>query len=578
MTDNTDSSDTAQSYQLNRRNLLRAGGATAGVAAAGGIPSLSDEIDQPVGSADAVDPGQYIIASSAGIVGLAALGVSSYLTDDGDLDAEDVEDTASRQSVYNAAESAILAQRSAVKTVVNDLGVGVNGSGDVGWINQQSNAHRQQLIEHSTAETALAWDEGKSLSEAQLRGKNAARAVSVTAEISLVNLWNDFAAAVSKSIKRDITTESSTRYRMMEFEYETTPSPTSTNYTDETGVESIVDVEVGSGWSYGTPTALLSIDYESSLPTPSEYLPPEDQPESYTIFAIPILEYGGSERLVCPRTTLDPDPDTVGTWQWAEDYSSDTPQTGSPGLIGSHYQLTVSYDSSSVNFDLNWFQAGLDAIQSMRSNIIGSTLDSYTETVYNALESGDISVQDVVSGRQLYKDLQPGEDVSLQSVTLASAGATGAIDQSITVSTGQRTVSGIPFVEAASQIDLSAGTTLAAGDYDRLHLIQDDGSRETISDTQITIDSVNGDESGDQTISFDPPADIGDPTGITEEEVRQIVKEDQQRYDKLKNQIEELESDGGGGDSPLGIGGLGSGDNGILIAGGALVAAYLLGR
>jgi hypothetical protein len=578
-----------QQYRLDRRDLLRGAGATAGVAAAGGIPAATS-IDQPIGEAEAIAP---LVAAGAGVA-IGAIGVNAYYHDFAKNKAEAVSETADKQEIYSVSESVFNVAQPAIRSVGQQVGVRQTDSG-VEWTVTDQNNHRQQILSHSKAVAALEWAAGSTKGQVVNRAKDAARGVSVASEISIVNAHNELVNSLSKVIKR------SQKYGLfggplngpqITFGGDTNSyQPAAVGWVSDT-VDSVVSAEEGDilgvnevrgRWGDGgsfswsaqpEPTLIGSVDYQQYLPSnPETYLTDSETPDNFKLY----LPSFGAGSVVTPYAdTQVSHPERV----WVESAAMDaqggyvdprypTTSKSITGEITTQYQPdSGDMQSSSINY--RWFSEGLRAVRTMRSNVIGS-LDSYIETVYDALDNGQIQVKDVVSARQLYQIVEPREDVSTQAIYLSAIGADGSVGDKVTIQIGQREVTGSLFVSSQQQLDVSAGSTIAAADYDIAYMIADDGSRDSWRDVDIDVNAVNGAEDSDKTLDYDP---VKQPTttSVSESEIRETVKQDQQRYEELQSEIEDLEG------GPLGIGGLGSGGNGLLLLVGGGLAAYLLGR
>ncbi|OYR72353.1 hypothetical protein [Halorubrum ezzemoulense] len=560
-----DDADDTHSLATTRRGLMRATAAGAGATAAGaGIPAVTD-IDPAIGRGRAIAPAIPILA--AGAVGVAAAGAALYLREDGDeVEAEDVSAEADRQMIYSAAESAIIAQKSAIRKYAAEVGVGKSDTDQVVWVNQQSNSHRSQMIEHATAEAALAWDDGLSRSQAQLAARNAARSVSVSSEVSLVSLHNSLVGALSKSLLRaqqrppddPVLTIDGNRPVAIDLSNERQNlAKTAAGWGEYPDYGTFVQWS-GADWKFSSqPGVVKSRSYLQDIPEPSEYLSGSDIQESYPVF------------VAASRSgILSPFNSESVSHMAADEHDTLTKASTS----GAATTIRASHDGNSAELNMRWITESMRAIHEMRTDVV-SNMDEFSGKVYDSLQSGEITVSDVVSGRQLYQDLQPSEEVSRRSVTLAAAGADGAIDRTVTIAVGNRTLTGALFVEG-DPLEVTPGQTLSGGDYERIHLITDAGRRETWTDADITIEAIDGSDSG--SLEFDPARHLSaDANAVTGEEIRKVVKKDQERYQQLKEQIEQLEAQQ---QSPLtGLVGAGGDNRGLIVGGAAALLAFLLG-
>jgi hypothetical protein len=238
--------------------------------------------------------------------------------------------------------------------------------------------------------------------------------------------------------------------------------------------------------------------------------------------------------------------------------------------------LIATYESSTTRIQTWRYREILRAIYQIRSTQL-SNIDASIDNLKTELDSGNVQPEDFISAEDLYREFDAPGDLTRQAVELLAEGVYDYYGSDVTVSFGESSYTGVMFVDVTSDITVSAGDTIAAADHNggQILISDDDADNSQVSipsDVDITIDSISGDQ--DSIEYIDRQRYVNDGTDV--EDLRDQIQTQNERYQALRERIEELEDDGplGGGGGIDGI----LGDNGLLLAGGALVAAYLLGR
>jgi hypothetical protein len=152
-----------------------------------------------------------------------------------------------------------------------------------------------------------------------------------------------------------------------------------------------------------------------------------------------------------------------------------------------------------------------------------------------------------------------------------AAGVYDVSDSTVTISFGGDRYEGTLFVEIPSDVTVAAGETISASEHEGGYILTESGQVRIPGSADISIESIadGGSATWERRESYAP-----DGSDLTD--INSRLEKNQQRYQDVQTQVKDLGNDGplGGGG---GIDGL-LGDNGILIVGGAAVAAYLLGR
>lgn len=601
--DNTnDSSDTGQTYQLSRRDLIRACGAAAGVGAAGGIPAATG-IEYPVGDADA-------LAVSTAVVGAAVLGLGTGFVGgiavsemlDGGSDQELVEDTQddvenkNNYDVVSAAGIAKNIERHAEKTGLTEADPLLDGGAvwDDGYRkwelskpNDNPTAHT--MMENGTAAVAETFQKGESKATAESNFRTEVDKIATTSLWSIIGSWNSFVRSIIPAWISDSGNEYGNIYHSTftthesQYDYRdpgqngtaTTgnPIPSSITEVEPVGLESfnkLRSIDVSGDWC---PVHLR--DISPYLPVSPSELDSNKVPDS----GFKVLELGTawvitgndkSHQIISPYHVGTSDL-TKNTGYFRDRYGAyETTYKWIPPL-----EMEVRYPptSDTERIPLYAYGRAVDAVNQIHDNIIGNSA-TVVDNIYSGLQNGSLDQSDILSSRQLYQQYDQAGNFSRAAVTLMSYGnfdvPKGAVDTTVTVNGSKFT--GLLFVDvpSGSTVNLSEGDILSAAEYNEARLLpsNSDKNQQVFSDSDITIKSINGSDA----LDYSSRDRIG-PSGVDSSEIESDLKNLQERNEDLNKKIEELESEG-----PLGGGGRGSSlpSNPLILGGIGLGALYVI--
>lgn len=569
--------------QLSRRSVLRRGTAlTIGAGAAGAGASTINL--GPVGRSQAIAPAAIPIAwagAKAATMGLAIAGTAHVLLGDNSelkLDPTEVATDATDLTIYEAVESASLAAQGGLDYIGKEVGVMPDGSTDY-----QDNDLAHTSVEHMVGTAARAWDNGALVGEATAESRKAARLVTISSEWSIINLWNDWVGSVASAIKAQYSQHGKSN------------SPLGFGDSEKDQIDAQPISEIGDP-DYIEPVItddsdnaiVIARDLSEQMPLQFEDVPEEERPAGgYKILEIVVNNHPDYNQ--APKV-LTPHPNTTGL---------DGTKTD---------QAKVDHDGLSTTFDVSKIQSLLQAVSSIRDNIEGS-LDDTVGNVYQGLESGDITVQDVMSGRMMYQQYEPPEGSTRSAIELAATGRysppdyqdrntrfSGEVDaggsytnstedggytynppngtetdlppitdvNQITVAVGPEDdptdiYTGVVFLDADSAQSLGSGDVLQPDDYNEFAIINDaiDGGQETVTDQRIEVLAVPDTRTDEEREAGEPAnVEYGETKKYVAstpntEEIATRVKQSEEQYDKLTNAIEALESSGGAGGNLL---------------------------
>jgi hypothetical protein len=500
------------------------------------------------------------------------IGLSNRITDyffgDGSNEAEEVEDTANSLNIYQTFETAMLSQRSAIVNQGEEVGVD-NGSEPsslgANLTHPADNGVAHSITEHSYARASQEWDAGASLSECQQAAREAARIVSVQAEWNTIALWNDWVQGslnaldahfrqfghseevleIVNSRPGDAIAPASSNHH---YQYSATP-----DNDDSLGIIGYRDL------SNSLPLDPANLEEGPDKWVVLELMVPNDDPDEFSYVVSP---YTGISTPDSQLSMSSPHHD-------ASNYSA-----GTEPFSYSAETISVSNSGATISIETWRIQELLYAHRKIRSNIIND-LDADIETVYNGLESGQISIDDVLSGRQLYQQYEPPKGMSRTVVELISMGHLSAPDDLVArveATIDGQTLIGVLLIELSDGVNsltISEGDTISAADYTEAYLVPEEQSAPvTTTGTDIQISKVYND-SGEITYEARERFSASSPD---QSKIDDRLKQNREQMNELEEMIQGLEAGGGGG---------GSGDIGIEELAAAVgvggILAFLLG-
>jgi len=559
----TETDDTAKPYQLTRRGLIRGAAATGTIAATGAVGQRYPAIN-PVGRAQAVVP---LVPIAAGLaVGFLGYALYDTLTE-GDVDTTDVTDAITARDAYNAFETVMIAQESAISQHGDYLGVDNStqpSSLGANLVEPTDNALAHGLVETALAKAAQEWQAGSALGTAQVEALQAMRVQSVSSEYNVVSTWNDAMLAILPTLIQhenagldviDLDKNSSG--------YELLPA-SSTNH-DPVGADQLVSDYAGEG-----EAMIGRRDISNTFPVSIDDIPEEERPQhGFSVFE-PFTRYGGYDNNLL--TPYDGVASISGEWTNSSRLGEDN-DTRSFG-IKIHHATT----DRTLKFPTWKFQELLYAVREIRRQI-EADLDQAVEKVYNGLSTGTIDVADVTSGRQMYQLYEPTSNDSRLAIELQSLGNLddpGGTQVRIAVDGVEH--AGYLYVDVDGEIvatddpESENGVyTIAAADYTSAQLLKPGTARPIYFDGSSDIDILE--IYGADSLTYAPRTRLG-PQGVDSAEVEQYLDENQERYQDLVETVEELEAQ----NSPFGLGTGGDLQNYGIVAGIAAIAALLFGR
>lgn len=568
MTDNNDSNDTEQNYQLTRRNLLRAGGAAAGTAAAVGSPSLIDDDYVPVGRAQAIAP---VVAIGVGIAGLGVVRAG--------LDrAEQFEEA---RAVYSQTRTGIDSIDNAITNEAARLGVDFE-SGDPAnnyIVDENQNELVNNTVESYYSEAAAAFDEGETLVEAQRRARQTARQILTSAEWQVVTLWNGFCESLIDAFDSS--------YSADEFDY--------WDWNNHVYYADIPGFGTGDTKLAPIPWSTTGDIYKEHIATPTQYngsedhgffgirpfidetplevsqLPDSDFPgDRDEIEVLEMLWGGDSVNIpVSPYLGVDFDEglETSLDWTTLDIVSDDLPDD--PSLSAdpdAKFKAKHPDTDDETQIQFYKFRAMIEAARSHYERI-DQNIDSNVADIYDSMESEETELSDYTSLRDVARDSDISDETTAGQLAAVSSGQSPPSDMTtatITIDGGSEQTGTLYLDISSDTLSLSEGQTVAPSDHNGGYFIVDDGSTTALSGSEeIEIVSIDG---SDQ-LSYEKRKYYG-ADGVDRADIKQVLERNQKLYEETKSGL--------GG--PLGLGGIGGGSNGLLILGGVGIGAYLLGR
>lgn len=601
MTQETDADvDRSTDTKVSRRDLLRAGGATAGVVAAGGIPTATG-IEQPVGDADAlaVTTG---VALAAGLTGLGvgfAGGAAVEEMFGTSVDTAEVEADARKQQNYNVVTSS-------GQTLVSQVTDHKESAGLIEKNTTKTDPNRYQLekpndnpvahtaTEHGTSAVVEAYKKGKPQSEAVKDYQNAVDVVATTSMWSVIGSWNNFVRGVASAVildagngwglinhpkydrDGDVITGGGNDSRTGFYGVSTANG---VPIGQKTYLKAVGGTSISGGWS---PIQVRNItDY---LPASPDIIPDKKIPDGgFKILELYTAEYYLDWDHNIRWTTITPFTDgykEIGL----ESSKSDKFHNRSDGTDSNHSALEPRYMTAkypktddTTTIPLQVFPAAVNAIEKIRDNV---TVEAPTvvDKIYGGLQSGKITEKDVMSSRQYYQQNDISGNYNRAIVALNSYGnldmPQGA--NSVTIEADGMELTGMLFVDVAAgeELNLKAGDTLKGNEYESAQMLtSSDSQTYRFEEADISIKSVKGTD----TLSFKSRERTG-PDNVDVEKLNNQMKQLQERNEQLDKQLDKLEGGGGDGSNLFGGATLPSVEDNLALYGvGAAVAAYLLG-
>ena len=563
-TETTETDDTAQPYQLTRRDLIRGAAATGTIAATGAVGQRYPAIN-PVGRAQAVVP---LVPIAAGLaVGFLGYALYDTLTE-GDVDTTDVTDAITARDAYNAFEAVMIAQESAISQHEDYLGVDNStepSSLGANLVEPTDNALAHGLVETALAKAAQEWQAGSALGTAQVEALKAMRVQSVSSEYNVVSTWNDAMLSILPTLIQhenaglNVIKADPLEYTSFNGTYDLVPA-ISTNH-DPVGADQL---DAGEG-----EAMIGRRDISNTFPVSIDDIPEEERPQhGFSIFE-PFTNLSQGVNLFTPYHGV-----ASISGEWTNSSRSDKePDTRSFGI-----QIRHTTTDRTLKFPTWKFQELLYAVREIRRQI-EADLDQAVEKVYNGLSTGTIDVADVTSGRQMYQLYEPTSNDSRLAIELQSLGNLddpGGTQVRIAVDGVEH--AGYLYVDVAAEIvatdDLESENdvyTIAAADYTSAQLLKPGTARPIYFDGSSDIDILE--IYGADSLTYAPRTRLG-PQGVDSAEVEQYLADNQERYQDLVETVEELEAQ----NSPFGLGTGGDLQNYGIVAGIAAIAALLFGR
>ena len=565
-----DSSDGQQSYQLSRRNLLRAGGAAAGVGAAGGIPAAINDDYAPVGRAQAIAP---LVAIGIGVAGLGVVRAG--------LDRADQFDEA--RAVYNQTLTGISSIENAIDNEAARIGVDFQDGDPANSyiVDQNQNELVNNTVESYYSEAAAAFDEGETLVEAQRRARQTARQILASAEWQIVTLWNGFCESLIDAFDSSYSADDVDYWDW----------PTHVYFADIPGF--------GTGYAEYAPIPWSTTGdiYKEHIATPTKYegsedhgffgirpfydetplevseLPDSDFPNDRGELEVLEMLWSGETNIpVSPYLGVDFDDDDLNdTLDWTSlgivsDDLPDNPEiTADPD---STFKAKHPDTDDEYQIPFYKFRAMIEAARSHYERI-DQTIDSNVSDIYDSMESGETELSNYTSLRDVARDSDISDETTAGQLAAVSSGQSPPEDMvtaTITIDGGSEQTGTLYLDIESDTLSLSEGQTVSSSDHSGGYFIDDDGSTTSLSGSEsIEIVSIDGSEQ----LSYDSKKYYG-ADGVDRADIKTVLE----RNKKLYEQTQEGLASGFLGSGGLGLGG----SNNLLIAGGVAVGAYLLGR
>lgn len=567
MKNNNDSSDEQQSYQLNRRDVLRAGGAAAGVGAAGGLPAAIDDDYAPVGRARAIAP---LVAIGIGVAGLGVVRAG--------LDRADQFEEA--RAVYNQTRTGIDSIDNAVTNEANRMGVDFD-SGDPSN-NYIADANQNELVNNTVesyySEAAAAYDEGETLVGAQRRARQTARQILASAEWQVVTLWNGFCESLIDAFDSSYSADDVDYWDWDTHVY----------YADIPGFGSDYTKLAPIPWSttgdiyddhIATPTTYEGSDkhgffgvrpFYDETPLEVSELPDSDFPDDRDELEVLEMLWAGDANIpVSPYLGVDFDGGSTDKLDWTtlDIVSDDLPDD---------YNLTADPDAKfkaqhpdtddEIKIQFYKFRALIEAARSHYDRI-DQNIDSNVADIYDSMDSGETELSNYTSLRDVARDSDISDETTAGQLAAVSSGQSPPEDMvtaTITIDGGSEQTGTLYLDIESDTLSLSEGQTVSSSDHSGGYFIDDDGSTTSLSGSEsIEIVSIDGSDS----LSYESKKYYG-ADGVDRQDIKTVLERNQKLYEQTQEGL---------ASGFLGAGGLGGSSN-LLLLGGAAVGAYLLGR
>jgi len=525
---------------------LGSGASTATVAAQGSVGQTL------AGAISGIDPSSYLI------FGPLAVGYDTIFgTDDApeQRDPQDVSAEVTKQDVFSTVQSASLAQKSALERIAQTRGVKPDGSRVA---NLDATPFASSLTETLTATVAKQYSQDAALNEAVQAAQKQMRLDFLRSEYNIFAMYNDWALAIAPALTYAVENYTTT-------DYEIDVENLGTGYIKLQTLETATSIpEDGKSvvWS-------LSLDDTGVYTVSTDELSSEQKP--------------ANGMRVVGLTYVDASSDSLGVLHPIAKADKTYFDPNMPVKVFSPDNITVKNPATGNDktYDLSLYgeviSAGRDIKQSVETQA-----ETITQTLFEQLSRDDVTVEDVLSPRQIYRELNPSNDVTRAMMTARSLGYGLAGDAIVTIST-PKTAEGWMFARLADGVDKlvitddteanpSAVSTIPAKKYDTIRVVDPDADGSgvtTVTSGDVTVDTISGAE----TLTFNDAPRMG-PQGYDADKAAERIKERRESLDRLEELISELDSDpagggaaGGSGDGPsLGVLGVGAAALGGLYA------------
>jgi len=568
MTTNKSTSDGLEAYQLpdgiSRRDLIRAGGATAGVAAAGGVPAATN-IEYPVGESQAI---AATTAAAIGVVGIAV--VSGVVIETADQYERAID-------VYSQLVQSGQAVEDSLANLGNKVGVDFESGGDKTnpgsfQTEPKNNELGNNMTENYMAEAASAYSEGDSIVTAQQRAREVAQQTATRTEWQIISEWNSYVESLTVP-----WTQADDNDWFFDF--------------DVIGLSNISASEIQiSPW---IPSD--SNPYKKMIPKPPDSyggsdshgyfgvrdfkdftvlsdgnsLPDDDFPEDrdeLEVLEIGLLANadvpGGADlHVVSPYVGLDVD--DGGNYLW--NVSSSDVQTDTGKATANTTKIKAYDPDSSDSYTLPiWKYRELIAAARNIYSKADDNINQVVQNVYDSIDSGETEVSDYISLTEIARDTDLSDETTRAQLAQVSAGMSppeGMPTVTIKIGGGKEKTGSL-YIDIKSDTCYSSGSTITSSEYSEGYFISEDGKTQSLDGSKdITVVSVDGQDK----LCYEPQKFLG-AKGVDEKYMKKWANYNDSSKTALEDALQ----------NTLGIGGIG-GTNSLLLLGAGLVAAYLLG-